>query len=330
MLSIYFSCYAETPCASFNTPNPTPLPTSKPISPPTAKPTSPLPTFHSFTCGSDSDCTSSQFCYQPVPGQKGHCGDCLLNGKGCTVDQVCRTTNCEGNAVSLPTKCYDPWNLDELCKMRLKDESAVCNLHKMECVIQKQEASVAQSTTTQKETQSATPEYAAARPTPPPTLIQSKQPISLSEVQNQFASTSQTSTQSKQKSCNICGDAQWTLSQPVHLYGNDMTCKDLGGIVLTENILEGSDRCSNFRAQFYGACCYADSYADNVGDGNFIGEQPSAPKSAPASSEPTAEADSWYEIADWSSSSSPHLTVAVSVRLFSSLLVAAGLITFLT
>mmetsp|Transcript_10697 Transcript_10697/g.18978 ORF Transcript_10697/g.18978 Transcript_10697/m.18978 type:complete len:355 (+) Transcript_10697:110-1174(+) len=43
-------------------------------------------------CSSDRYCSFGQFCNQPDSEMGGYCGDCLPNGRGCSTEQVCRTS----------------------------------------------------------------------------------------------------------------------------------------------------------------------------------------------------------------------------------------------
>lgn len=59
------------------------------------------------------------------------------------------------------------------------------------------------------------------------------------------------------ESCSICGNSQLDWSQRVTFEGSDISCGEFGWIFLSGNIQEGSDRCLNFRAQYFNKCCYA-------------------------------------------------------------------------
>lgn len=59
------------------------------------------------------------------------------------------------------------------------------------------------------------------------------------------------------ESCSLCGNSELDWSERVNFDGDDISCGEFGWIFLSENILEGSDRCLNFRAQYFDKCCYA-------------------------------------------------------------------------
>lgn len=101
------------------------------------------------------------------------------------------------------------------------------------------------------------------RATMSPTVGPSRSPIPLPTIVPSL-SNRPTITQTQPIGiCKLCEDARLKLSQPVHLYGSDMSCEEISGIFFNENILLGSDRCTNFRAQFVGQCCHP----ENAGDG---------------------------------------------------------------
>jgi len=104
----------------------------------------PGPSNDNKSCLSSRDCQTSRmkFCHQPDPGQWGHCGECLPNGMGCSVDEVCRTDGCQNSKMNAHgvAKCYTIWGLDRDCVMKSNDINAKCNLTKMECEAQIQAA----------------------------------------------------------------------------------------------------------------------------------------------------------------------------------------------
>ncbi|KAL7533175.1 hypothetical protein ACHAWF_004368 [Thalassiosira exigua] len=73
---------------------------------------------------------------------------------------------------------------------------------------------------------------------------------------NDGMSTSQ-GAQASDETCSLCGNSQLDWSQRVTFDDNDVSCGEFGWIFLSENVHEGSTRCLNFRAQYFGQCCYA-------------------------------------------------------------------------
>jgi len=58
------------------------------------------------------------------------------------------------------------------------------------------------------------------------------------------------------EACSLCGNAELDWSQQIYFDGADISCGEFGWLFLYHNIVEGSDQCLNFRAQFFGKCCY--------------------------------------------------------------------------
>jgi len=81
------------------------------------------------------------------------------------------------------------------------------------------------------------------------------------EENQNLPASSQTVPQSQPlplESCSLCGNSKLNWSQMVNFGGNDMSCEEFGRLFESESISEGSDRCLNFRAQYFGECCHAE------------------------------------------------------------------------
>jgi len=79
-----------------------------------------------------------------------------------------------------------------------------------------------------------------------------------SSNQQYTSTTGQTVPQNEltsSESCSLCGDSEVGSSRRVNLYGNDISCGEFGGIILSEKIWEGSEQCLNIRADYFGKCC---------------------------------------------------------------------------
>jgi len=63
-------------------------------------------------------------------------------------------------------------------------------------------------------------------------------------------------------SCNLCGNSEQDWSERVTFQGNEISCGEFGWIFLSQNIVEGSEQCLNFRAEYFGRCCYAKPTGD--------------------------------------------------------------------
>ena len=63
------------------------------------------------------------------------------------------------------------------------------------------------------------------------------------------------------ESCSLCGDSEVGSSQLVNLYGNDISCGEFGGIILSEKIWEGSEQCLNICADYFGCTLTLDNIA---------------------------------------------------------------------
>lgn len=94
--------------------------------------------------------------------------------------------------------------------------------------------------------------------------------------------------------CSLCGSNFGVFSsQSVNLDGEDVSCDGFSWIFIFDNVLEGSDRCLNYRAQFSSECCYPDAgnkdWLENLG---LVG---SSPTKTPTTYKPTSEwTDSWH------------------------------------
>jgi len=80
-------------------------------------------------CTSHSNCQNGQLC-----NKQGYCGQCSNEGRGCSVDQVCRTTaSCHVTQTPGPGKCYNKEELHRFCRTAWKEDSYQCNLDTMVC-----------------------------------------------------------------------------------------------------------------------------------------------------------------------------------------------------
>eukprot|EP00984_Skeletonema_dohrnii_P003607 scaffold1222_cov72-Skeletonema_dohrnii-CCMP3373.AAC.1 len=80
-------------------------------------------------CTSHSNCQNGKLC-----NKQGYCGQCSNEGRGCSVDQVCRTTaSCHVTQTPGPGKCYNKEELHTFCRTVWKDERYQCNLDTMVC-----------------------------------------------------------------------------------------------------------------------------------------------------------------------------------------------------
>ena len=80
-------------------------------------------------CTNNSDCDTGLFC------NKGYCGQCLEDGTGCSVDQICRTATCAESQDPGATKCYTVSDLDVVCQTLLNNIRAICITDMMACEI---------------------------------------------------------------------------------------------------------------------------------------------------------------------------------------------------
>eukprot|EP00985_Skeletonema_marinoi_P005676 scaffold2466_cov112-Skeletonema_marinoi.AAC.3 len=80
-------------------------------------------------CTSHSNCQNGKLC-----NKQGYCGQCSNEGRGCSVDQVCRTTaSCHVTQTPGPGKCYNKEELHTFCRTAWKEDSYQCNLDTMVC-----------------------------------------------------------------------------------------------------------------------------------------------------------------------------------------------------
>lgn len=69
--------------------------------------------------------------------------------------------------------------------------------------------------------------------------------------------------------CNLCGNFEVDASQRVVLDGNEVSCGQFDLVLTTENVAEGSNRCLNFRGQYFDKCCNTIAPVNDRGDGGF-------------------------------------------------------------
>jgi len=94
------------------------------------------------------------------------------------------------------------------------------------------------------------------------------------ENQNQSPSITGQTTASAE-SCNICGNsAEINWEERVDFEGDDISCGEFGWI-FSKKILEGSDKCLDYRAEYFDTCCKIKSFGigcdicDTGIDGHF-------------------------------------------------------------
>lgn len=80
-------------------------------------------------CMNDDDCDDRLFC------NKGYCSQCLDDGTGCSMGQICKPATCGESQGIGPKQCYDMNDLDKVCQDRMNDASAVCVIDVMGCEV---------------------------------------------------------------------------------------------------------------------------------------------------------------------------------------------------
>ena len=80
-------------------------------------------------CVESSDCDTGLLC------NEGYCGQCLDDGTGCSVDQVCAFASCGEVQEFGPKTCFAISDMDGLCQSLLGDDRAVCVLDVMGCEV---------------------------------------------------------------------------------------------------------------------------------------------------------------------------------------------------
>jgi hypothetical protein len=83
--------------------------------------------------------------------------------------------------------------------------------------------------------------------------------LSLNETTNSDVSAQ---TDSVPTICRLCGDSGLDSTQVVTLDGNEVTCDIFDLIFRSANIFDGSDRCSDYRGEYFSTCCGTTSVDD--------------------------------------------------------------------
>jgi hypothetical protein len=83
--------------------------------------------------------------------------------------------------------------------------------------------------------------------------------LSLNETTNSDVSAQ---TDSVPTICRLCGDSGLDSTQVVTLDGNEVTCDIFDLIFRSANIFDGSDRCSDYRDEYFSTCCGTTSVDD--------------------------------------------------------------------
>lgn len=81
-------------------------------------------------CMNDDDCDSGLMC------NKGYCSECLDDGTGCSMEQVCKPATCDEVQISGPKQCFSINDLDKVCRETFNDARAVCVIDVMSCEVQ--------------------------------------------------------------------------------------------------------------------------------------------------------------------------------------------------
>jgi len=95
--------------------------------------------------------------------------------------------------------------------------------------------------------------------------------------------------------CSLCGESKVDPSRRVNFGDTNMSCGEIGWVFVSESIAEGSDRCLNFRGQYFEECCNASEAGESYnaqGSGTEV-----SPPTIPSTHGPTRESDMWKTIA---------------------------------
>lgn len=80
-------------------------------------------------CMDDDDCNTGLLC------NRGICGQCLDDGTGCSMEQICKPAACGEVQVPGPMQCFTASDMDEACRIKLDNTKAVCDFDEMGCEI---------------------------------------------------------------------------------------------------------------------------------------------------------------------------------------------------
>ena len=83
--------------------------------------------------------------------------------------------------------------------------------------------------------------------------------LSLNETTNSDVSAQ---TDSVPTICRLCGDSELDSTQVVTLDGNEVACDIFDLILRSANIFDGSDRCTDYRGEYFSTCCGTTSVDD--------------------------------------------------------------------
>ena len=201
-------------------------------------------------CTSHSNCQNGQLC-----NKQGYCGQCSNEGRGCSVDQVCRTTaSCHVTQTPGPGKCYQKEELHRFCQTAWKDESYQCNLDLMVCEETTTNANVIQvAVETQTTTTTTTPALVSVVPATTAASLPSSKPTN---TPSKALITSGPINANAPAKCSICGDLQVDNDATIFYDGRELSCTELEyKVFLLVGIAMGSENCLASQELYSATCC---------------------------------------------------------------------------